>query len=178
MNCEKTVTIYPRNYYSWSYRQQLVNMLMSSDFLPLNELKIIRVNLLKSKLEDLFNWLKRNVSDHSCVNHIIILMKFYKKALLDLGNEKEMPYFLIYSLKLFYYSQYLIIFFPGHEALWVLRKYLWIYLIDNSDLFEKHFTDETLCEIMNQLIEIAAEQFKHSSLDSKYLQAFIHFNTL
>jgi len=167
-NCTKAVTIYPRNYYAWTYRQHVITQLMNFDFLS-NKAQVeeIRCHCVKSKLDELFNWLKRNVSDHSCVNHLIILMKAYKKALVDQGNEKELAYYLIYLLKQFYYNQYLIIFFPGHQSLWTLRRFLWLFLFENCHLYEKYFTEETLNETITHLIDIAQEQFSHSSIDSK-----------
>ncbi|KAL9641887.1 hypothetical protein ABK040_000825 [Willaertia magna] len=62
-------------------------------------------------------------------------------------------------------TQFLIIFFPGHETLWVFRRFLWFFLLENYNLYENYFTIDSLQNCLMDLSEFAFELYKHSSLE-------------
>ena len=53
--CTRVVTLYPRNYYAWTYRSIVVNHLSTTD--------------LEVELMDIEKWLRQHVSDYSAFHH-------------------------------------------------------------------------------------------------------------
>lgn len=96
-HCSKCSEIYPRNYYAWAYRVFLLNNFKNDD-------------ILNMEFKKMMEWIPRHVSDHSAIHHMTLVLD-------DLNNNDLF-------MEQMYFSQYLIINFPGHESLWIYRRFL------------------------------------------------------
>jgi protein prenyltransferase alpha subunit repeat containing protein 1 len=90
--CERTATIYPRNYYSWVYRHNLLK-LMASDKSSLN----VEYNWSRA-------WVESHISDHTGIQHL-------ERCLIV--PELEFDIIEHWSWTGDNIKRY-----PGHEALW------------------------------------------------------------
>lgn len=113
-HCSKCSEIYPRNYYAWSYRVFLLNHFKNE-------------SILKSEFSKIKNWIQRHVSDHSAVHYITLLLD-------DMKNNDLL-------LNQMYFNQHLIINFPGHESLWIYRRYL-MKNLKIDDIIKSEYNDE------------------------------------
>lgn len=149
MVAERMAVLYPRNYYAWTHRQlivkELIRLGMTDRLLP---------RLIESELRRMDGWTRRNVSDHSGFHHIMFLLQtWYRTSCQQLSslsdhkkqqqtspsssNDCDNDELLLQSLlkqhvSLLYrvvhqlhYCQFLIVFYPGHESLWIYRRLLW-----------------------------------------------------
>eukprot|EP01080_Neovahlkampfia_damariscottae_P008224 gene8224-49_t len=109
---EKYSILYPRNYYSWSYRTFILMNFHS-------------LNLIKNEILELKIYTRKNPSDHSGFHYlstlIEILHEFYKNF--DIHD---------ILLDLFFHCQLLIIYFPGHPSIWLFRRFLFQFSFKNA----------------------------------------------
>ncbi|KAG2178864.1 hypothetical protein INT43_001710 [Umbelopsis isabellina] len=90
--CERTATIYPRNYYSWVYRHNLLK-LMASD-----------TAALKTEYNWSRAWVESHISDHTGIQHL-------ERCLIMTGLEFDI-------IEHWSWTADNIKRYPGHEALW------------------------------------------------------------
>lgn len=90
--CERTATIYPRNYYSWVYRHNILK-LMASDTVALNR-----------EYDWSRAWVESHISDHTGIQHL-------ERCLIM--TELEFDIIEHWSWTADNIKRY-----PGHEALW------------------------------------------------------------
>lgn len=95
--CTITSTAYPRNYYSWTYRNWILQTFCKHN-----------VTLLKREYKDTCHWIETNISDYSGFQYLQQLMELLK---LD-TKDKHMKWL-----------DKLIITYPGHESLWCHRRF-------------------------------------------------------
>ncbi|OAD73608.1 hypothetical protein PHYBLDRAFT_168046 [Phycomyces blakesleeanus NRRL 1555(-)] len=120
--CDRTITLYPKGYYTWNYRHWLLSTMESDHHFVQKEYHHSR-----SRVEV-------NVSDHSCLQHLeLALFAIVKDSPLKISILEDHLRWL----------DGVIISYPGHEALWYHRRYcLDILLCDMKDSIyysQKHY---------------------------------------
>lgn len=109
--CERCAKLYPRNYFAWAYRRLVITSLKSDK------------EFIYEELENMKKYAKKHVSDHSGFSYVQFL---FEELYRNFGVTKE---FLEKLIDQFYFDQFLIINYPGHEALWAYRRFLWDLLL-------------------------------------------------
>lgn len=138
--CQRIAEVYPKNYYAWTYRQLVSDKLQSLDN-------------VKEQLDVLGKWTKKHVSDH-CAYHCRqnLWMKYVELIDIDLSetflfllksdflhselqtktfsleNSKCRDLFILCKEE-FKFSSHLLVYFPGHEAMWCHRRKFVIFWI-------------------------------------------------
>src|SRR5438128_1389424 len=55
---QRAAELYPKNYYAWNYRHWIVSLIPHNSY-----------NLLEDELQNMKQWVQRNVSDYSGIQH-------------------------------------------------------------------------------------------------------------
>lgn len=144
--CDTMATIYPRNYYAWTYRMIVVEKLFSSctraedraahdgtttTSASASATAIALTEFLERQIARLDAFIRRNVSDHSAMHHTQRLLIQWKGLVLPRGDvtsgsidARLVNRFLRCVLREIHFCQFLVVHFPGHEALWCHRRFL------------------------------------------------------
>ncbi|KAG2180717.1 hypothetical protein INT44_003724, partial [Umbelopsis vinacea] len=96
--CERTATLYPRNYYAWTYRYWLLTQI------PISELKEKHEEYQRSR-----QWVTSHISDHSGIQYLERCLRFPVGTLLIEVHLR----WLREQIKRY----------PGHESLWCHLRY-------------------------------------------------------
>jgi protein prenyltransferase alpha subunit repeat containing protein 1 len=91
--CQRATTLYPKNYYAWTYRHWLLTLLPNGS------------DTLQEEYAWCRKWVESNVSDHSGIQHLERCLLRVKKSPLDLIDHTN---WLRDNIKRY----------PGHESLW------------------------------------------------------------
>jgi len=144
--CTQVADRYPRNYYAWAHRCRLLPYLSSAQ--------------LAQELEFSKQWMKRHVSDFSCLNYRILVFSIvffpagktdHELACIFIKNDLEWLSDLIEN-------------YPGHISLWYYRKALikwWCETPASS-------SEENFCPSVsagNTCLETTNEELLKSELD-------------
>jgi len=156
-------------------------------------------------LDHLIQYIKKNIADHSCFHHYTgifnkysqfalqkFLISFSSTAAIAATNSSEqedqqqehkqlqtLENVLQRIIKLFYFNQFLITYFPGHEALWCFRRHLWYSFITialkvQSNLNTNNSSKSMLMQVLNSrelLAQYMEQQMQECDQpdESKYL---------
>ncbi|KAL0491725.1 prenyltransferase alpha subunit repeat-containing protein [Acrasis kona] len=121
---ERTCVLYSRCYYAWKHCIVLMQHVKS-----VNNKQLTR-SWIQKELLRLEKWTRKNVSDHSSFHYLRYILEADLK---DICDAEEAGHKLIRLTRQFHYCQFLILFFPGHESLWLYRRMLWGLLMDLSE---------------------------------------------
>ncbi|KAI8364650.1 uncharacterized protein BYT42DRAFT_589937 [Radiomyces spectabilis] len=97
--CTRAATLYPRNYYAWTFRHWLLDTTI-----------IHHRHLLETEFSQARRWVELNVSDHSGVQHLERVLQALSPLPFDFQDH-------------IVWLNDLIKRFPGHEALWCHRRF-------------------------------------------------------
>jgi len=190
--CQRIAEVYPKNYYAWTYRQLVSDKLQSIDN-------------VKEQLDVLGKWTRKHVSDH-CAYHCRqnLWMKYIELIDIDLSKTflslsrsdfsntaLQTKTFTIETLKCrelfilckeeFKFSSYLLVYFPGHEAMWCHRRkfvIFWILLIilcpsihqfvleDEVPTIEDNNEDDIISEDLSEIFINESEFAKKNIYDT------------
>jgi hypothetical protein len=102
--CQRSITLYPRNYYAWNHRHWLLTLIMHDS------------DRLDQEYKATCRWIENNVSDHSGLRYLEELLKVHAVA-------SHVPWL-----------EALLVRYPGHESLWCHRRYCaTLFGSDNND---------------------------------------------
>jgi protein prenyltransferase alpha subunit repeat containing protein 1 len=156
--CEKTAEIYAKNYYAWTHRRWIFggNHITLEDFLQ----EIERVQL----------WIRYHISQHCALFYLQFLCSKVSSLLRSQENDTAISDFFKGR---FEFVNRLIDTYPGHESLWMHKRFLWTLQYDrelsNVELSAvlqkelgfctKYFKDADEDDLQNQLFFAIAYQF-------------------
>ncbi|KAI9015792.1 hypothetical protein CLU79DRAFT_764731 [Phycomyces nitens] len=100
--CNRTITLYPKGYYTWNYRHWLLSLVDTGH------------HLIKKEYNHARSWVQVNVSDHSCLQHLELALS---------ATVKDSPLKTSIVDDHLQWLDGVIISYPGHEALWYHRRY-------------------------------------------------------
>uniref|UniRef100_A0A7S1PFE9 Uncharacterized protein n=1 Tax=Percolomonas cosmopolitus TaxID=63605 RepID=A0A7S1PFE9_9EUKA len=150
---------YYRNYYSWNFRyfvveqEYLVVRVTSAgessgdekiDSTTARTLLHAQSSVIFDELDHMFEFLRKNISDYTAVNHINRVCNLFhgemcrlKRSATHMSTVAELvSLFLGRFFKIFLLNTFLISFYPGHEALWLQRRslehFLFTHILDDS----------------------------------------------
>lgn len=99
--CTMTSSLYPRNYYSWTYRHWILCTYCVQNML-----------MIENEYRDTCHWIETNITDYSGFNYLQQLMKMLGLV----NNQFEMDQHMKWLNNL-------IIKYPGQESLWCHRRF-------------------------------------------------------
>jgi hypothetical protein len=143
--CERTVVLYARCYYAWKHAEMILNHVINSNN------RSLLTQWLIHEITRLEKWTRRNVSDHSSFHYLHFL--YETQAQYNVYDEQTWKAMLSSIVRQLHYAQFLIVFFPGHETLWLYKRAMWHLLmkvgamdffISDSDQFS--FMEETVIQ--------------------------------
>lgn len=91
--CQRSITLYPRNYYAWNHRHWLLTLVMRDN------------NRLDQEYQVTCRWIENNISDHSGLRYLEEVLKIHTVT-------SHVPWL-----------EALLERYPGHESLWCHRRY-------------------------------------------------------
>jgi hypothetical protein len=98
------------------------------------------------EINQLKSYTRKHPRDHSGFHYLSTLIETLSEFHLEFNSLNEI------LLDLFFHCQLLIIYFPGHESIWLFRRFLFQFLINHEsmDLRElkienKEYEDECKC---------------------------------
>ncbi|KAK3606300.1 hypothetical protein CHS0354_037978 [Potamilus streckersoni] len=110
--CEKAAEKYPCNYYAWSHRIWVIQHCHN-----------FCIQLLLGELQKTEGWVSKHVSDHSGFHYRQFLLSTLQRQAECLHNQFKLLYQNL-LLKEHQFIVDLIHTYPGHEALWSHRKFV------------------------------------------------------
>jgi hypothetical protein len=102
-------------------------------------------------------WTRRHVSDHSSFHYLHFILE---TQLSNIATQDDWKIFLLQMVRQFCFSTFLIVFFPGHESLWLYRRSLWNLLLLTTEHECRTEPDQELFVALEQTVELCTVEFK------------------
>lgn len=149
--CTRMSVLYPRNYYAWTYRKIAMEQFVCQQQQQQQQQQQLMKQVLEEELHEMNQFMRKNISDYSCMHFIQYLLQQLLLLLFKQSNSNNSgKYLLIHQL---FWNQIFLYYYPGHEALWCHRRWLFMNFIttttttnnnnnnsndnDNNDEYEK-----------------------------------------
>ncbi|KAI8889484.1 protein prenylyltransferase [Backusella circina FSU 941] len=97
--CQRACSIYPKNYYAWTYRSWLVSTRCQQE-----------ISILNREYRTSRHWVELNISDYSGVQHLQRVMELLPLVSMDIVDHTH-------------WVEGLIKRYPGHESLWCHKRF-------------------------------------------------------
>lgn len=151
--CTLIADKYPKNYYCWTYRLNIV-----MDYIHIHQNKGEAVKkLIESEIQWLTHvWLQQHVSDHSAAHYGGEMLRLYLKLQKHDSGCDDASWKLQYLSKLMWDDKssckFYVDKFPSNEVIWIWRRICSRMFLDFISKQTHFFVEEKYLQIVNQFI--------------------------
>ncbi|TDH70477.1 hypothetical protein CCR75_000368 [Bremia lactucae] len=154
--CGRLAEQKPRNYHAWSFRHWIVSRLSHE--------------MVCKELDEMENWCRMHVTDHSGWNHRQhTLNKLIKECLVS--NEENLSWKLI--LAEYQFLSEIMTLYPTYEALWCHRRFIMQHLLDkvarNNDNLNLAYLNDSVSRVAKNVLVASRDETILSASWRKFL---------